>query len=354
MAGLYINQHLFFLLEEGQVLVWNYLKHEQFLLNSAYFTELLHISETGTFNDSSIMEELRNAELITETPPEKTPWGWDIISKIFHKGTQDIYATNGATSPEEVAQRYLDESTKLAATQPPPLFLEKPGKRIILPTPDTRQLDKVSLISALKNRKTSRNFDGRPITLEELSTMLYTSFGLIHGLEWEELTALNYKTIGYRKASPASGALHAEEAYIIAYQVTGLEQGIYHYRPQDHQLTLLSKGNYEAEIIQANYHQHHSKGLACGIYLTCRCDKLWWKYKHSRSLKAALLDIGHASQTFLLTATALQLKTWITAAFQDSIVSQLLQVDGTIESAFLFIGAGHGTNQPLPEAFLHL
>lgn len=235
----------------------------------------------------------------------------------------------------------------------PPLFLEKQGKVIPLPEPEIKLLDQVPFYSVLKSRKTCRKFNSKPISLEELSLILYTGFGLIHGEEWSEFDESNMRTVGCRKASPSSGALHAEEVYIFAYRVTDLDQGIYHYRPQDHKLTQIALGDYEAEIIEANYNQFYSNGLACGLYLTCRLDKLWWKYKHSRSFKVALLDIGHASQTVLLSATALNLKTWITAAFQDSIVNNLIQVDGTIESAFLFLGIGHGTNQAIPDALLN-
>jgi SagB-type dehydrogenase family enzyme len=108
-------------------------------------------------------------------------------------------------------------------------------------------------------------------------------------------------------------------------------------------------GDFEEKIISANYKQFYSRGLACGFYLTSRLDKLWWKYKHSKSFKVALLDLGHASQTFLLTATALGLQTWITAAFEEKRINDILQLENIKESPFLFLGAGYGTGQTIPD-----
>ena len=88
--------------------------------------------------------------------------------------------------------------------------------------------------------------------------------------------------------------------------------------------------------------------MAFGIYITARLNKYWWKYKHSRSYRIMLLDIGHVSQTLLLSCTAAQLKTWQTGAFLDSEIEQLLGIDGYNESVILYVGAGHGSN----DAFL--
>lgn len=353
MLPLYLNPTLFFLIEDGQVLAWDYKKHDQYLLTEEYFSELLYISCSGTSQKKDILKDLKNTQLVSTTHPDEKKWGWDILSKIFHIGTQNVHIAQSFLNVEEIAKQHLEESARLDQNEPP-LFLEKPGKLINLPLPKTELFEQISLLSALKNRKTCRSFNGEQITIQDLSLILYTGFGLIHGNEWNEFEESGMRTVGYRKASPASGALHAEEVYIFVYRVKGLEKGIYHYRPQDHKLTQLAVGDYEAKIIEANYNQFYSNGLACGFYLTCRLDKLWWKYKHSRSLKVALLDLGHASQTFLLSATALNLKTWITAAFQDNIVNELIQVDGTIESTFLFLGVGHGTNQAIPDAILQI
>ncbi len=348
----FLNPYLFFLLEKEGVLVWDYKNHSQYLLEESHFAALCDLSQHLPIQDnlSPILRELEEAQLISTTPNAASEeWGWDILSKIFHLGTQNVYVPSDETSEKMLAQQYLNECVKLAENTPS-LFSEREGQLIDLPSPALELLDQASLLAVLKNRKTCRHFSSQAMTLEDLSTLLFASFGLIHGDSWSESSHPDLKIIGMRKSAPASGGLHAEEIYVAAYRVSNLTPGIYHYRPQDHKLTLITQGSFEEEIISVNYKQFYSRGLSCGFYVTSRLDKLWWKYKHSRAFKPALLDLGHVSQTFLLTATALHLQTWVTAAFEEKQVDRLLQLPDTTESPFLFLGVGYGTGQAIPDA----
>jgi len=345
-----ISPNLFFLLKKEGLLVWDYKNHTQYLLEKKYFSVLCDISQGVPIqnNSLSILKELEEAQLISTTPnSEVDDWGWDVISKIFHFGTQNVYSESPITDEQTLSQNYLNKCEQLSK-EAPELFSEKNGPHISLSKPSLEILNQASLLMTLKKRKTCRNFFGQSITVEDLSTLLFASFGLIHGASWSEYENTALKVIGMRKSAPASGGLHSEEAYVAVYQVTGLKPGIYHYRPQDHKLTLIRSGDFEEKIISTNYKQFYSRGLACGVYVTSRFDKIWWKYKHSKAYKVSLLDLGHVSQSFLLTATALNLQTWLTAAFEEKEVCKLLQLEGTQESPFLFLGVGYGTGQAIP------
>ena len=346
----YIVDHLFFLIENGCILVWNYKTHEQYILEKKYFLELLHLSQTNTLEDKKIHQELLDANLISKTPVKNDNWGWDLLSKIFHVGTKNVATKAMNNSPEQYAKNYIKQCTELK-NDIPHFFSELQGELINLPEPDITLIENISFYTVLKNRKTCRNFNSNLITLKELSLILFCSFGLLHG-NWDELDELGLKQTGLRKASPSSGGIHSEEAYIAVYEVDNLQPGLYHYRPQDHKLTLLKIGHFEKEIIELNYDQFFSKGLSFGVYITSKLEKIWWKYKHSRSYKAMLLDIGHVSQTFLNCSTALGMQTWITGAFHDAQVENFLSIDGNKESAILFVGAGKGTNQSIPNIIM--
>lgn len=347
----YLNQHLFLIFEGGEILVWDYKSHNQFLLNLEYFQELLKISETGAANNPRICDEFQQAGLISATPFPENEWGWDPLSKIFHIGCQNVGSSEEMDS-FELAKTYLEHCKALSESEKNlDLFSDKGQSLITLPEPDLASLEKVSYLQAIKQRKTCRNFTGDTITLERLSSILYASFGLIHG-EWKELQANNPTLPAMRKAAPASGGLHSEEAYVVAYRVKNLDNGLYHYRPQDHKLAALKIGNFEQQVIKMNMNQFFSEGMAFGIYITSRLEKLWWKYKHSRAYRVALLDLGHVSQTFLLSATAVGLKTWITGSFADSEIDNFLGIDGHKESVILYVGAGEGTGQAIPEKML--
>jgi SagB-type dehydrogenase family enzyme len=87
--------------------------------------------------------------------------------------------------------------------------------------------------------------------------------------------------------------------------------------------------------------------LSLGIFYSARFDKVWWKYKHSRSYKDTYCDAGHLSQTFQLCATALGLSTWITGYFRDDEATEFLKITELCEAPLFFVGAGFGPPSPL-------
>lgn len=345
-----ISSNVFFLIEGNQVLLWNTSTHEQFLIGENYFLELLKLENDSNLHDNTCLKELKKAGIITDKNYErKSSWGWDILSHLFHAGTKDVPCKDLDNDPLIYSQNYLAECKDIIQ-EIPSFFQEKNTTIIDLPKPTLTQFD-VPFSVVMKARKTSRSFNGKSIPIEQIGNLLYASFGLIHG-DWQESNKTNLKIEALRKSSPSSGGLHAEEAYLVAYRIRGLKPGLYYYRPQDHKLNLLKSGDFEDQVITLNRKQFYSKGMAFGIYITARLDKYWWKYKHSRSYRAMLLDIGHVSQTFILAATALGLDTWITGAFEDSAIEDMLNVDGDTETVILYVGAGYGPGQIIPNEFI--
>src|SRR5689334_18663733 len=106
-SSLVLEDHLFFLIEDGRILVWNYKLHEQYALEIKYFLELLGISKAKQYEDKEICKELINAGLVSETPKKSQVWGWDLLSKIFHVGTKNVGEKNVALDSEQFAQEYL-------------------------------------------------------------------------------------------------------------------------------------------------------------------------------------------------------------------------------------------------------
>lgn len=351
----FLNPNLFFLVENGQVLIWNYKDHEQYLLEREYFDEILAVSKTGHMQNEIIFNELLSANVFTHEEPKTNEWGWDDLSRIFHIGTKNLSHELDKNpenfSRESFAHDYTEGCKNLEKI--PPLFNEKEGKKITLPKPDISKLHATSFYDVIMKRKTCRKYHADFIELSDLGTILFGSFGLVHGEEWEDFSQHGLQQTGIRKASPASGGLHIEEAYVVIYRVNDIESGLYHYDVKNHALTLLMLGDFEEKIITMNAQQFYSRGLSFGIYITARFDKSWWKYKHSRAYCAALMDVGHVSQTFQLCSSAFNLKTWLTGNFLDDQVEELLKIDGLKESAILFVGAGVGMGETFPEEMLY-
>ncbi len=295
---------------------------------------------------TTIDEELLAGGLIDEKPFETAAWGWDALSFIYHIGTQDVSNEEDIT-PEAWLERYIEVST-LRTQEGPHVPSLSASEKFELPPPNTEQLFQRSYGDILQSRKTSRVFNGEPILLEELSTLLFTTFGKFHG-EWEELAQEGYKFEGFRRTSPSGGALHPVNPYVICYHVSGLTPGVYYYNSPDHSLSFVSEIPDYTSLSRTLCSQYFVEGIAVGIVFTAFFHKAWTKYTHSRSYKDIYLDCGHLSQTCLLTATALNLKTWITAWFSDSRLSSLLHISGIEVAPLAFIGIGHGTGHFIPQ-----
>ncbi len=349
---LYVNPDLLIQIEDGRYLLWDYRNHHQFLVDQRYIDRLIQWSKNQTLDPTEMDQELLDAKLLTsEVPGPNREWGWDLLSHVFHFGTQDVPITR-LKNPDALSwiDEYLDYCEEIKNEQPE-LLVSRPGPQIVLPEPDLQRLCETTFLEVLQKRKTSRVFYGEPVTLTDLATLLFVTFGLFHG-EWEDLKTANLRVTGYRKTSPSGGGLHPEEAYVVALHVEDLPIGLYHYNIVHHHLTLLRPEITEEQIINLLYHQYFAKGIAFGVFLTARFDKAWWKYKHSRAYRNVLYDIGHVSQTFQLTATALNLQTWLTGAFHDSAVNEFLKVDGQKESVLFFVGAGLGERRSFDETLL--
>ena len=343
-----VNPNIFFIIKDGQMVVWDYDNHQQFELEPSYVDRLLFWAKNPPSLEelTPIDQELLEGKLLLTTEEDtclskdSKEWGWDALSHIFHKGTSDI--CEKTLTQDEWNEQYVTYCQEIAQTPP----LERPSKGTLpLPAPNEKSLENATLLKTLYDRKTCRSFYGETLSLENLSTLLYFSFGVIHK-EWPDLKGL--KQLGIRKAFPAGGGLHAEEVYMIVYRVDGLAPGIYHYDSQAHLLSLVSEGFFEKNVIELLSSQYFCEGLSVGFFITSRFEQYWWKYPHSRAYRPALLDIGHASQTFLLTATALGLQTWLTAAFQDTSVRDFLKLDNKTEHPLFFVGAGYGSNESIP------
>ena len=348
---MFVNPYLFFQLKEGQIIVWDYKNHQQYELEEEYFYRLKALTGNTSLEPIAIDQELEEGLLLSREPLAQKEWGWDEIARIFHVGTSDIAEEYRHLSEDEWIEQYLNYCEGIKESLPP-LFTHKQGESVALPEPNTQLLQDFTLLEAFTQRKTCRSFEGRSISLEGLSTLLFTSLGCIHGKGWAELQENDLAKLGMRKAFPSGGGLHPEEAYVIALRVEGLESGLYHYCVEDHSLTRIKTGDFEEPLISLLYGQYFAKGLSCGIFLTARFEKTWWKYPDSRSYRVALLDIGHASQTVLLAATALGLQTWLTAAFSDTGVEEFLGLQETTEAPILFLGVGYGDNSAIdPKMF---
>lgn len=209
---------------------------------------------------------------------------------------------------------------------------------IKLPEPIFRRL--VYVEDALVSRRSVRHFLPEPLTLEELSTLLYLSFGIS---AW--VSAYGFRKFPLR-TFPSAGALQPIEVYVIVHGVLKLKPGIYHYQPINHSLEKLKEGNYIREIIDIALGQEHVGNCPVTLVLTIYWARTRWKYG-DRAYRYALLDAGFAGENVYLACEALGLGTCAIGAFYDEELCKLLEIDCKDEIPVLMFPIGKPVSKEL-------
>lgn len=190
-------------------------------------------------------------------------------------------------------------------------------------------------LDVLVSRRTARAFSREPLAREELSKVLYFTWGS---------TAASKNSIGedvfLRKTSPSGGSLHSAEVYPIVMNVQGVNPGVYHYSVRRHNLELLSREDPRSWLGAACGGQKWVCESAVVFVSTAVLFRMAWKYQSSRAFRVVLHDIGHLSQTFCLVATWLGLGSFTTGALRDEIFEKRIGLNHLEEPVFLLNGTG--------------
>ena len=264
--------------------------------------------------------------------------GWDKYALLYHGMSRWEDAPEGGAETLESLAAASDQGLReLVDEQAPPAAAYRPAEsleEIELPEAPASG----ALFELLQERATVRVFDDVPVALDAFSTLLRTVWGAsgvsrpFAGLEL------------LKKTSPSGGALHPTEVFPLVLNVDGLDPGVYHYGAADHRLRRLkaldaASARELANDISAG--QLYPRDAGALFLMTSRLERCFWKYRdHSKAYKVALLDVGHLSQTFYLTCTALGLGPFFSAAINDRCVTDLLDLDGFDHAPVAICGCG--------------
>jgi len=339
---MHINPNIAYFFHENELIAWDTKNQQQYAISPEYFERIcMHLTNGNAPTDTPIDGELLEGKLLQKEPETPTNWTGSLMARLYHNTARNTFDLSKVPSePAQFDVEYIETCSKLNKVQPP-FSRTVEGEQIALPAPREDFFKDVPFSEVLKKRYTCRNFFDKSITLEQLSTLLFYGAGPIHG-EWKEMKDLGLKAVGVRKAFPSAGGVHPEEVYAVVFNVENLANGIYHYNFQSHTLTLMEKGDFVDHLVHLTGGQRFFKGTAVGLFITAQLSRTIWKYAHSRSYRASLLDVGHCSQNLLLTSTALGLQTYITGVFHDSSVDKFLKIDDDNEAPYIFIGVGYG------------
>jgi SagB-type dehydrogenase family enzyme len=259
-------------------------------------------------------------------------WGpWLPEAGLLHFGTKD---TRYAAGTEEI--EIAIDGLLHASPQPPFTKVRAGATMIVLPQPNWAQS---SFLAVLSKRRTHRRFSAEALSLDQLSVLLYYTWGVTGFTNDPLLGRLPLKT------SPSGGARHPEEVYLVALRVKGLAPGLYHYVSDRHSLESISAPVTANRAIDYCAGQQWVGEAAAIFLLTAVFARTMWKYPVARTYRLVLAEAGHLCQTFCLVACSLGLGPFCTMALKDSLIERDLGLNG-IDEGVLYV-AGVGVSLPL-------
>jgi len=178
----------------------------------------------------------------------------------------------------------------------------------------------MSLDEAFRRRRSVRDFRAEPISLGQLSYLLWASTGIqrVEG--------------GYEfRTAPSAGALYPIETYVVANDVRKLEAGVYHYSVRAHKLEQLELGEFRRQIAAAALGQEMCASAAVVLVWSAVFERCKWKYGQ-RAYRYIYLDAGHIAENLALAAVSLGLGSCEIGALFDDEVNALVGIDGEEES----------------------
>ncbi len=203
--------------------------------------------------------------------------------------------------------------------------IEKPchsnAKKIDLPSPDSlKTIGEISVKEAIAQRASRRKYLDQPVTLEELSFLLWATQGV------------RKRTAGAAlRTVPSAGCRHAFETYIAVFNVEELPKGIYRYLPLTHQLVQESIPEHlEEKMSEAALGQTFAASAAVTFLWTVIPYRMEWRYAEA-SYKVLALDAGHVCQNLYLACESIGAGTCAIAAYDQKKADTLLGIDGDDE-----------------------
>ncbi len=187
--------------------------------------------------------------------------------------------------------------------------MDKTNDIVELPAP--RKDSDFSLERALSERRSVREFRKDPISLSQLSQLLWAAQGITD-------------TRGFRTA-PSAGALYPLEVYVMVGDVEGLSVGVYKYLPKGHRLRRVADNDRRKQMERAAWGQDWIRKNAALFVFTSVDSRTMRKYGR-RGVRYVHFEVGHAAQNVMLQAEALNLGAGVVGAFGDAYANEILDL----------------------------
>lgn len=177
----------------------------------------------------------------------------------------------------------------------------------------------VTVESAISKRRSVRAFSDKELTLKEIGQLLWSAQGITDRK-------------GYRSA-PSAGARYPLEIYLVK------KDGFYKYIPDGHKIKKILGEDLRGDLQAAALSQLSVRTASVDIIICAVYEKVTSRYG-DRGIRYTDIEVGHAAQNVHLQAVALGLDSVPIGAFNDDVISKLLQLPDN-EAPLYIIPVGH-------------
>ena len=214
---------------------------------------------------------------------------------------------------------YLTASDQSRGEPAPNLEMPYVGDGPVIHLPKAWPLKHSALLldDTITGRRSIRRFSNTPLTLEELSWLLWCCQGV-----QKVISPATVRTV------PSAGARHPLDTFILINKVKGIHAGLYRFLALEHAIASVKLSPGVAENLQsACLEQDMVVNASAVFFWVADVYRSAWRYSE-RAWRYVFLDAGHACQNLYLGAASVDCGVCAIAAFDDEKLNTLLGVDG--------------------------
>ncbi len=206
-----------------------------------------------------------------------------------------------------------------------PLTISAKEGEFKLPKP--RLKGQLSVEAAMVAKKTVRHFSKKPLTLEQVSQILWSANG---DLPTDAITSATRKVIA------SAGALYPLEVFLLTGKDTvgALPPAVYRYNPRKHALETVAAGDKRSGVAGASFSQMWLAKAPAIVLIAAVPPRTTVKYG-KRGMRYIFMEVGAADQNIYLQAEALGLHAGTVGAFQDPLVAKAAKLPSSAMPALL-------------------
>ncbi len=179
----------------------------------------------------------------------------------------------------------------------------------IIKLPDPQKDFEFSLMKALENRRTIRKWKDTPVSLQEISNLLWAACGI---------TKSKYGNVKSKRTAPSACNSQEIRVYLI------MEQGVFLYNEEDHELTKTVSKDFRENIGT----QKMMKSAPMGLVFVADLSRMKSPFVRSKEAQrfCAWVDTGYISQNVYLYCAASNLGTAVLSLVNRDKLHNLMEL----------------------------